>query len=235
MAILFSPLSEGILEGPFQPFPRSAFIMLHSANKVSPLEKEMDLLVTRRLVRLKHPVKKASRQSGTKDYLEKIMQIIRGCGFGVAIFSEATPAATLANIFFEVGLCGVLGKPVILVKSQKAKPPSDFVRTEWITYQAGVIKKFRNDFDRSIQSVRALGKYYENLGDIALDAEDVDLELAFERYRQAVLIGDKQAVRRKITEILTTLENKDEPANLLGASRKRLRASVQEFRQLLPP
>lgn len=232
MAILFSPLSEAILEGPFKPYPRSAFIMLHSGSKVSRPERAMDLVVGQRLARLHHPVKKAARQSGTKDYLEKIMQIIRGCGFGVAIFSELTPAPTLANIFFEIGLCGVLGKPVILVKSQKAKPPSDFVRTEWITFQTRDIKKFRRDLDQSIKSIRDLATYYEDLGDLALDAED--LELAFERYRQAVLIADRQVVRGKINKILAALENKKEPADLLRASRSRLRTSIQEFRKMLP-
>lgn len=59
MPLLFSPISEGLLEGPFNPFPRSAFVMLHSGNKVSTLEKTIDRVVCRSLDRLKHPVKKA--------------------------------------------------------------------------------------------------------------------------------------------------------------------------------
>jgi hypothetical protein len=234
MALLFSPISEALLEGPFRPFPRSAFLMLHSGSKVAPIEREMDSLTVKRLGRLKHPVKKAARQPGTKDYLEKIIQIIRGCGFGVAIFSENTPAPTLANIFFEIGLCGVLGKPVILVKSERAKPPSDFVRTEWITFKNGETDKFRKDLDHSIQSVRDLGTYYEELGDLAFEAEDADLELAFERYRQAILIADRQVVRNKVNKILTALDDKAKPAHQLEASRGRLRTSIREFRKLLP-
>lgn len=234
MALLFSPLSEALLEGPFRPFPRSAFLMLHSGSTIAPIEREMDSLTVKRLDRLKHPVKKATRQPGTKDYLEKIIQIIRGCGFGIAIFSENTPAPTLANIFFEIGLCGVLGKPVILVKSERAKPPSDFVRTEWITFKIGEHKRFRKDLDQSIQSVRDLATYYEELGDLAFDAEDADLELAFERYRQAILIADRQVVRNKINRILTALDDKTKPAHQLEASRSRLRTSIREFRKLLP-
>jgi hypothetical protein len=193
----------------------------------------MDKVVNSCLTRLEHPVRKASRQSGTKDYLEKIIQLIRGCGFGVAIFSELTPAATLANIFFEIGLCGVLGKPVILIKSEKAKPPSDFVRTEWITFHDDSTR-LRRDLEKYIKSIRELSSYYEALGDIALASEAVDLELAFERYRQAILIANRQPVRTKIRKILASLSDDAEPAHLLRASRTRLLQSIQEFDKLLP-
>ena len=208
--------------------------MLHSGKDVSGLEESIDAVVCSCLTRLRHDVKKASRQSGTKDYLEKIIQLIRGCGFGVAIFSEFTPASTLANIFFEIGLCGVLGKPVILVKSARAKPPSDFVRTEWITLQNGDRKKLGRDVEKSIKSIQDLAGYYESLGDIALGADEVDLELAFERYRQAILIGNRKPVRTKIKNILTKLANEEETAQLFRASRTRLRKSIQEFDKLLP-
>lgn len=234
MPLLFSPLSENILEGPFIPFPRSAFVMLHSGMPVSSLEKTIDSLVCRSLVRLKHPVKKASAHLGTKDYLDKIIQLIRGCGFGVAIFSEFTPPPTLANIFFEIGLCYVLGKPVIIIKSAGAKPPSDFVRTEWITYQDGDSKKLERDIRHHVQNVREAGRFYENLGDLALAAEEVDFELAFERYRQAVLIVDEKAIRQKIKRILKALSDKNAPGHLLRASTTRLRKAIQEFDKLLP-
>lgn len=208
--------------------------MLHSGKDVSGLEESLDAVVCSCLRRLRHDVKKASRQSGTKDYLEKIIQLIRGCGFGVAIFSEFTPASTLANIFFEIGLCGVLGKPVILVKSGDAKPPSDFVRTEWIALQNGDKKRLRRDVEKSIKAIQELADYYESLGDIALGADEGDPELAFERYRQAILIANRKPVRKKIRDILAKLADDREPTQLLRASRTRLRKSIQEFDKLLP-
>lgn len=234
MPLLFSPISDGILEGPFKPHPRSVFIMLHSSKDVSGLEAIMDAVVCSCLTRLRHDVKKASRQSGTKDYLEKIIQLIRGCGFGIAIFSESTPASTLANIFFEIGLCGVLGKPVILVKSARAKPPSDFVRTEWIAFQNRDRKKLRRDVEMAIKSIQELASYYESLGDLALDAEEVDLELAFERYRQAILIGNRRPLRMKIKNVMARVADEQHLSQLLRASRTRLRKSIQEFDKLLP-
>lgn len=234
MPLLFSPISDGLLEGPFKPYPKSAFIMLHSGKYVSRIEENMDSVVCACLKRLRHDIKKASRESGTKDYLEKIIQLIRGCGFGVAIFSEVTPAPTLANIFFEIGLCYVLGKQVIVVKTEDAKPPSDFIRTEWISFQNGDLKKLRRDVENAIRSVQGLASYSESLGDLALDADEVDFELAFERYRQAVLIGNKKTARTKIKNILKNLADERQLPSFLRASRTRLRKSIQEFDKLLP-
>jgi hypothetical protein len=234
MPLIFSPLSEDVLEGPFKPSPRSAFIMLHSGNKVSEVEVKMDKTVGECLESLRHPIIKATSLSGTKDYLEKIIQMIRGCGFGIAIFSEFTPAPTLANIFFEVGLCSVLGKPVILVKSAESRAPSDFVRTEWVAYQGGNTKKLKKDLRSSIGSVVKLAEYYEDLGDLAMEAEEVDIELAFERYKQAILIAGSKSVKRKIENILEQLKDDQESAELLRMPKTRLRRSISEFVKLLP-
>ena len=234
MALLFSPLSDDILEGPFKPYPQGVFVMLHSGRGVSKLEQDMDAVVCKCLSRLKYDVKKASRQSGTKDYLEKIVQLIRGCGFGIAIFSEFTPASTLANIFFEVGLCYVLGKTVIIVKSADAKPPSDFVRTEWIALQNGDMRKLQKDVEKAVSTIKEAAAYYESLGDIAMQADEVDVELAFERFRQAILIANRRTARAKIKDLLKKIGTETETGPLLRASRTRLRKSIQEFDQLLP-
>jgi hypothetical protein len=234
MPLIFSPLSDDVLEGPFKPMPRSAFIMLHSGKKVSEVEAKMDKIVGECLQVLKHRVVKATSLSGTKDYLEKIIQIIRGCGFGIAIFSEFTPASTLANIFFEVGVCIILGKPVILVKSAESKAPSDFVRTEWVAYQGGNTKKLKSDLRSSIRSVVKHAEYYKDLGDLAMEAGEGDIELAFERYKQAILISGSKTVRQKIKNLLDQLKEDQESTELLRASKDRLRKSITEFIKLLP-
>ena len=128
----------------------------------------------------------------------------------------------------------MLGKPVILVKSARAKPPSDFVRTEWIAFQNEDRKKLHRDVEKAVKSIQELAVYYESLGDLALDAEEVDLELAFERYRQAILIGNRKAVRQKIQDILARLADEEQLSRLLRASRTRLRKAIQEFDRLLP-
>ena len=175
----------------------------------------------------------ATSQRGQKDYLVKIIQLIRGCGIGTAIFSEYTSAPTLANIFFEVALCNLLGKPVILVKSETAKTPSDFVRTEWVTYSGRKQAQLKKDFSDSISSVLALAKYYETLGDLAMEAEVIDLELAFERYRQSFLIDGRINVRNKIANLNSRAHRHDDFAASLKPARSRFRASLSVFNKFL--
>jgi len=165
--------------------------------------------------------------------LVKIIQLIRGCGFGTAVFSEYTPASTLANIFFEVALCNLLGKPVIIVKSEEAKCPSDFVRTEWVTYSGKKKQQLRNDYTDSVSSVLKLAKYYETLGDLAIEAEDVHLELAFERYRQSFLIDGRAKVKKKIGNLRSRSRDKRDTAANMAPARSRIAVAISEFSTFL--
>ena len=134
MPLIFSPVDLSELRGPFRPRPRSAFLMLQLGGTISSSEVRIKELVARSLLARNIEAVTAAAVPGTGDYLQKIVDLIRGCGFGFAIFSDLTPARSLANIFFEVGVAGVLGKPVQLPLAGPAPPPSDFVRTEWIRY-----------------------------------------------------------------------------------------------------
>lgn len=234
MSLIFSPLSEEVLESPYPPVPKGVFLMLPLGKGITKLEMDMESVVSKVLSRRKFIAIKATTKRGQKDYLEKIIQMIRGCGYGIAIFSENTSASTLANIFFEIALCNLLGKPVILVKTEKADAPSDFVRTEWVTYKTGKHDQLDKEFSESVSSIKELAKHYEKLGDIAMEAEDVDLELAYERYRQSFLITNKTSTKNKISNILTILKSPDEPSAILKPVRTRLRKSITEFYKLLP-
>lgn len=209
-------------------------MMLQLGKGVSKLESEMDSTVCAALKQRKFKPIKATTERGHKDYLEKIIQLIRGSGFGIAIFSEYTPASTLANIFFEIALCNLLGKPVILVKSEEAQAPSDFVRTEWVSYTDGNSKQLKSDMLDSLSAITKLAAHYETLGDLARDAMDADLELAFERYRQAALISNSASSKRKIKSILTSLQKDDGQTTGLRPARARLQNSINELCRLLP-
>ena len=185
MAIIFSPVTQGVLEGPFVPRPRDSFVMIHSAEQVAEEDIRLERIVGEELRRKDFKSVRATDVGGTGDYLEKIIQLIRGCGFGVAIFSEYTPAPTLANIFFEVGLCHVFGKPVLLAKTDTVSTPSDFVRTEWVSLRVGKEGRFRQDVRRSLNSIEDAGRFFVKTGEVALKANDY--ELAFERYRQGYM------------------------------------------------
>lgn len=232
MALIFSPLTEDLLEGPFKPYPRGVFVMLQDNKGTPEVDYEMDEVICDVLKKHSFTPLKATSKRGTKDFLEKIVQMIRGCGFGVAIFSEYTNASSLANIFFEVGLCNMFGKPVIIVKNEGTKAPSDFVRTEWVTFTKDK-DKLSNDFKASIISIQELADYFESLGDLAFEAEEKDYELAFERFKQSYLISNKKQVQEKIENLLNNMNNHGTEKVTLEASRKRLKKAIAEFSKLV--
>jgi hypothetical protein len=67
--------------------------------------------------------------------------------------------------------------------------PSDFVRTEWSRYVEGQEDRLRRELERAIDAIEQGAAHYRHIGDIAFDAPELDLELAFERYKQAILIS----------------------------------------------
>lgn len=188
------------------------------------------------LIRANFSAVTASDIRGTGDYLHKILELIRGSGFAVAIFSDRTPPKTLANIFFEVGMAGVLGKPIQLLLTGDNPAPSDFVRSEWIAYRRGEDAELRAALDESLGRINELAGYYREIGEVALEAERPDLELVFERFKQAVLIGDDVAARagiERVRELLVAARNV-EGADDMASHRDRLFRSVSEFLRLLP-
>lgn len=199
-------------------------------------DQEMANEVRAALARANFAVVTASDVRGTGDYLHKILGPIRGCGFAVAIFSDRTPPKTLANIFFEVGMAGVLGKPIQLVLTGENPAPSDFVRSEWIAYRQGEEPALQMALDESLSRIAELARYYREIGEVALEAERPDLELVFERFRQAVLIGDDVRARAGVQSVRDLLvaaravEGRDD----MATHRERLFRSTSEFLRLLP-
>lgn len=233
MAVIFSPITEDELDGPYRALPRHAFLMLHDSGESSELSRKIEAVCSEELTKAGFQPTKATDISGTKDFLEKILNAIRGCGFGVVIFTHETPPATLANIFFEAGIAAILGTPVIVVKSQDAKPPSDFVRTEWISYSLAAEDDFRKRFQKALSEMEGLADYYTEIGEVALDAVTPDYELAFERFKQAYLIKGNSNAFKKIESIKAALDSimKDKA---LRSHEIKLRECIAHFIRLAP-
>jgi hypothetical protein len=175
---------------------------------------------------------------GTGDYLNKIVDLIRGCGFAFAIYSDATPARSLANIFFEVGVALLIGKPVQLLVAGSAPTPSDFIRTEWISYDPARRAEFSTQLKGSLVRIIEGAEYYHTLGSIALLAERPDLEEAFERLKQAILISNSRKARADLRTLRERLRSRSPYRNSrsddLASHQARLLQAVDEFLELLP-
>lgn len=133
-------------------------------------------------------MKDADTSTGGKDFLERILGLIRGTGFTVAIFSEDTRGTAMANIALELGFASMCGKPLVIVKSKAAPPPSDLTRTDWIEYDASDKPRFRRKLNQALDELDALAGFTESLLDVAMAAPAMDCAVAFERASKAFLL-----------------------------------------------
>ena len=155
-----------------------------------------------------YPVKDADASTGGKDYLERILGLIRATGFTIAVFSHQTRPTALANIMLELGFAAMCGKPLMIVKSRDAHAPSDLTRTDWIDYDFADPENFQKKVGQALDEIEALAQYEELLLDTSLEAPSMDCAVAFERAQrafllsgQAGLIDKAEAIRDRITGV----------------------------------
>ena len=154
----------------------------------------------------------ADGSTGSKDYLERILELIRSTGFTTAIFSHQTRPNTLANIALELGFAAMCGKPLIIVKSKDAVAPSDLNRTDWIVYDGANEARFVEKLTQAIDQVGALIDYEDTLLSVAINADSTDCGVAFERANKGFLLsGDPKFIKaaQQILERLTALDRID--------------------------
>ncbi len=234
MTLLYSPIDGSEMPALIRPQPRSAFLMLHDNDRVAAVESQMQEIVRAELAATRFVPKTASEVRRSGDFLAKIIELIRGCGFGIAIFSDATPPKTLANIFFEIGYCLALGKPTFLVQAGDAAP-SDFVRSEWINFDTDRVEQFRSTLRSAFNGIEEYGIFLGDLGRTAEEAEEVNLEVAMERFRRAYLVtgstGDLDGIRRIQTRLRVSRSDAD-LAHLIRAPRRSLLDDISQFLRL---
>jgi len=201
MPLIFSPLTEELIALPPQSlFPRHAFVM-RQIGGAPEIDKKMASLVTGFLKSKGFGIKDADASTGSKDFLERILGLIRGTGLTVAIFSHETRETALANIMLELGFAAMCGKPLMIIKSKEATAPSDLTRTDWIEYAAGEEPAFKRKVLQAIRMVDDLVPYEDMLLDLALDAKAMDCAVAFERAQKAFLLSGEKALLEKVEKI----------------------------------
>ena len=209
--------------------------MLHDNDRVAAVEARMQEIAREELDRAGFDAKAASGLRRSGDYLSKIIRMIRGCGFGVAIFSDATPSRTLANIFFEVGYCLALGKQTFLLIAGAGAASSDFVRSEWIEYKPDQENKFRASLAEAFAGVDEYSRFLEDLALTAEEAEEIDPELAYERFKRAYLVSGSASARdgiRRIRTKLRTVNGDAELGAIMRSYRRKLLDEVAHFERL---
>lgn len=206
MTILYSPVTEDVLGYSKTVIPRSAFLICQQSD--IPVADAL-IIDTVKDVLDKNGITfiDAANFKRTGDYLNKILEQIRGSGFCIAVYSEGTRVRTISNIFLEVGMAMLLGKPVMIVKTKQSSTPSDLVRSEYISFD-GNVENLKNDISTMVMTIlNDYANYFNLHAEIADEAQNPDFELAFEQYMRSFLITGSVDVKEKLNEVLVKFKN----------------------------
>lgn len=202
--IYYRPTDGDPLSGPIKYRPRTCFLMTQlgsPSDKVLAIRQHLEKIFSEFDIEL---VDANSTVTG-KDFLLKIWNLILAVPLGVAIIDENMGPGTLCNIFYELGLLQAYGKESIVIKTEAATIPSDFVRTEYVKYDKdfeGRMRKFLNEF---------LGQadYYETVAD---QVEKNPL-LSVDFLRRAYLISGKKELKAKARRLKSAVAHPDRARN----------------------
>lgn len=191
------------------------------------IDKKMTSIVVEELQSRGFSAKDAATSTGGNDFLGRILGLIRGTGFTIAIFSHETRPSAMANITLELGFAALCGKPLIIVKSKEAKTPSDFVRTDWIDYDPEEESQFREKFRQALDTIQEIAEYEDSLLDVAMKANSIDCAVALERANKAFLLTNDSRFLDAAEEIKSRLDQVKDGHKI--ADLERLRSEISVF------
>ena len=170
--ILYRPTDGGVRDEPVHCRPRTAFLLTQLGGRLPEELVAARSTISTLLADRGFSTIDADSVTTGKDFLLKIWQLVLSVPLGVAVIQEGIPARTLANIFYELGWFQAYGKETIVVRVGDAGLPSDFVRTEYVSYNAHFERRFSSFLDTVIQQAdhyRQLAGLLENNPLLAID------------------------------------------------------------------
>ncbi len=140
-----------------------------------------------------------------RDFLLKIWEMILSVPMGIALIHEDMRPSAIGNVFYELGLMQAYGKETLVVKTEAATIPSDFVRTEYI--ETG--RRFRNELRQFLDGLSERAQYYANLAAIV---ENNPL-LSLDYLRRAHLLSGDESYRTEAKTIFDSAALADRAKN----------------------
>jgi hypothetical protein len=131
----------------------------------------------------------ASSEVTGRDFLLKIWKMMFSVPLGIAVIHGDMPRRTYANIFYELGVMQAYGKETLVVRTEDAQVPSDFIRTEYVVYD----RDFDANITKYLESVGKQAEYYLKVSD---QLENNPL-LAIDYLRRSYLISGDESCRAK--------------------------------------
>ena len=157
--------------------------MTQLGGNLSPQLNEIRIAISEFLISINFREIDAGSDVTGGDFLEKIWKQILGVPVGIAILTMDMKLTTVANIFYELGILDALGKESIVIKSKDFQIPSDFVRTEYVSFD----ENFQTNFNKFFQNVTEREEHYSLMSELMRK----DIVLSIDYLKRAYLISGK--------------------------------------------
>ncbi len=193
--ILYNPADGIVQQTKIKYRPKTCFIMTQLSKPIPPKVTK----IRRRLreILTGNNLKEIDAESvfTGKDFMLKIWQLLVSVPLGIAVINETMSPNTLCNIFYEVGMMQALGKETVVIRTDKAKVPSNLVRTEYVNFDSDFEENIKKYFQTTFWE---LPDYYETIAD-QLDRNPL---LAIDYLRRAYLIAGNNRLKKKAKRLL---------------------------------
>lgn len=197
--IIYSPINGEVFTSSIKYKPRSCFIMTQLGGVPTSELKEIRLAISDFLTSINFVEIDASSYVTGGDFLEKIWKQILAAPVGIAILTKDMKLTTVANIFYELGILDSLGKESLVIKSKDFEIPSDFVRTEYVSFDG----KFQNSLKKFFDNVFEREEHYSLMSELMRK----DIVLSIDYLKRAYLISGE--LKYKIEAVRLFKENED--------------------------
>jgi len=203
--IIYNPSDGDAFTTTIKSAPRHCFLMTRLGNPVPKMVKDIGTKVKKCCRNQKYVAIDAGTRVTGRDFLNKIWKMIASSPLAVGVVHESIPPSTQANIFYELGVAQALGKETLIVKSLKGKIPSDFIRTEYITFDGN----FTQNFSKYLTGLTDQAEHYE----IVADQLDRNPILAIDYLKRAYLITGESRLKKKAKSVVKDAGLQDRAAN----------------------
>ena len=196
--IYYKPTDGEIQTTPIESRPKHCFLMTQLGDPVPEKIEKIRVEISDVLEGFSYTLLDANSKVTGRDFLIKIWRLIIGVPAGIAVIHEDMTPQTLSNIFYEIGMMEAYGKETVIVKTKKAKIPSDFLRTEYIEHGPKSAAKLK----QWMSGLRDLGDFFETMAD-QLEKNPL---LEIDYLRRAYLITENVALKERAETIYQAAE-----------------------------
>ncbi len=193
--ILYRPVDGDAQTNPITWRVKTCFLMTQLGGNIPPILKEIRENISAIFEEYGLTIVDANSLTTGKDFMLKIWHLAVSVPIGIAVIHKDISPQTMANIFYELGWMQALGKETIVIKADDIKIPSDFVRTEYVSYD----EKFEKRIRAYLESLRDNADYYIT---IAHQLERNPL-LAIDYLKRAYLLTGDKNIQLEAKEILS--------------------------------